>query len=232
MNAKLKRMEHTNCTERVMIGSWEKSIGDYTTQRLCLEKAIVKFRESVPLIAQQPSGNNRATLLSVFSALLRWRFELLFCIHRVQHVVIKAMPPVISMFSKVEIDLCTLGKPESRALLWKRNRPVLDRLMLTEKLNFWHRTYHVGFDSYNLKLVCSDPCPTLQIHGVHLIAHSVALHPTRPIFSLAEMHQPTGLPAPVTQSFTGHGKVVQHIGMKHQSEGGKSAARDLIGITF
>src|SRR5579872_834729 len=171
-------------------------------------------------------------LAGLLRGFTNWRLALLFRLHRVQHEMIKAVPPIVAMFAEVEINIGALWQPKRGVLLWKRNWSVLNCLMLTDELNLWHRTHHIGLDSHNLKLVGSNPCSTLQIYRVHLIADFIAVHSTGPVFSLAEVHQPGCLSAPVTQSFTRHSKVAPHIWVKYQSERGESAARDLVGVSI
>ena len=161
-----------------------------------------------------------------------WRLALLFCVHGVQHKMIKTVPPIIAVFSEVEINIGAFWQPKRGVLLRKWNRSVLNRLMLTDQLNLWHRTYHVGLDPHNLKLVGSNPRSTLQIDRVQLISDFIAVHSARPVFSLAEVHQPGCLSAPVTESFTRHGEVVTHIRMKYQCKRRESAARDLVGVSI
>ena len=145
-----------------------------------------------------------------------WLFAFLVGVDGKEHVVIEAVPAMISALAEVEIEFGAFGKPEGKILFRKRNGTVFHELVFAEKLNLGHGLDHFSFDANDLELVGGDPCASFQIDGVLLGADAVAVHTIRAIGTLTEVDEPTGLSVPVAEAFAGEVEGVAHVGMKDE----------------
>src|SRR6516225_457186 len=87
-------------------------------------------------------------------------FRFAYFVHRIhgkQHEVIETVAAVVVMLAQFEINFRTLGQPKFHILFGKCYRCVFGDLMLSQKLNFWHRVHQLGFNADDLKLVGGYP---------------------------------------------------------------------------
>ena len=69
------------------------------------------------------------------------RFMVLLRIHRKQHVVVKAMFPIVAMTAEIEIDFGTPGKPQLHISLGERHRAIFNNLVLADQPDLRNRVH-------------------------------------------------------------------------------------------
>jgi hypothetical protein len=82
--------------------------------------------------------------------------------------MIETVATIVTVPTKVDIDFCTLRKPEFDVLPGKPYRSIFGDLMLGSKSDLGYGARQFRFDPHNLKVVGCNPRPALEPDRVHL----------------------------------------------------------------